>query len=72
MDEVAFGEGLIRRGTFHLIGDLDGDGTVGIVDFLMLLAHWGPCTECATCTADLDCDCDVGITDFLILLMNWT
>ena len=23
--------------------DLDGDGTVGIVDFLTLLANWGPC-----------------------------
>ena len=23
--------------------DLDGDGLVGIVDFLWLLAHWGPC-----------------------------
>ena len=23
--------------------DPDGDGTVGIIDFLILLAHWGPC-----------------------------
>jgi hypothetical protein len=22
------------------LGDLDGDGTVGIVDFLLLLANW--------------------------------
>ncbi len=25
------------------LGDVDGDGTVGIVDFLLLLANWGPC-----------------------------
>ena len=25
------------------MGDLDGDGEVGIVDFLFLLALWGPC-----------------------------
>ncbi len=43
----------------------DDDGTVGIVDFLALLAQWGgPGT----------CDFDgggVGITDFLELLANW-
>ena len=55
-------------------GDLDGDGIVGIIDFLMLLAAWGPCAEpCPpSCAADLDGDCAVGITDFLMLLANWT
>jgi len=24
-------------------GDIDGDGNVGITDFLDLLAAWGPC-----------------------------
>ena len=54
-------------------GDLDGDGTVGILDFLELLASWGPCARpCPpSCTADLDGDCTVGITDFLLLLGNW-
>jgi hypothetical protein len=23
--------------------DFDGDGVVGVTDFLQLLAHWGPC-----------------------------
>jgi hypothetical protein len=23
--------------------DVDGDGVVGVLDFLALLAHWGPC-----------------------------
>jgi hypothetical protein len=54
-------------------GDLDGDGTVGITDFLMLLGAWGPCPEpCPPhCIGDIDTDCEVGITDFLILLGNW-
>ena len=54
-------------------GDLNGDGTVGIDDFLMLLGDWGPCAvPCPpSCRADLDGDCDVGIVDFLTLLANW-
>jgi len=54
-------------------GDLDGDGMVGITDFLMLLGLWGPCPDCpaTSCPADLDGDCIVGITDFLMLLANW-
>ena len=55
-------------------GDVDGDGTVGILDFLAVLGAWGPCTApCPpTCAADCDNDCEVGITDFLIVLGNWT
>jgi hypothetical protein len=50
-------------------GDLDGDGTVGVSDFLILLGSWGPCVGCP---ADLDKDGVVGVLDFLILLSNWT
>ena len=55
------------------LGDIDGDGTVGILDFLILLGSWGPCgAPCPpSCPADLDGDCTVGIVDFLILLGNW-
>jgi len=45
--------------------DFDGDGQVGINDFLFLLATWG---EPA---ADLDGDCSTGINDFLLLLASW-
>ena len=48
--------------------DLDGDGEVGIVDFLDLLAAWGPNPGHA---ADLDGDDVVGIVDFLELLASW-
>ncbi len=52
------------------LGDIDGDGTVNLVDMLILLASWGAC-EPGCCLADLDIDGDVGITDFLLLLGNW-
>jgi len=56
------------------VGDIDGDGIVGINDFLILLGAWGPCDlPCPpACAADLDGDCVVGINDFLTLLANWT
>ena len=52
-------------------GDLDGDGTVGILDLLILLSSWGPCPPCCDCPADLDADGNVGIFDLLTLLANW-
>jgi hypothetical protein len=48
--------------------DLDGDGAVGITDFLQLLGAWGPNPGHP---ADLDGDGAVGITDFLMLLGAW-
>ncbi len=51
--------------------DLNGDGIVGMVDFLALLAAWGSCSDCGTCPADFDGDCSVGILDLLILLGSW-
>ncbi len=53
-------------------GDLDGDGSVGITDFLIVLGFWGPCPDPpAACPADIDDDGMVGITDFLFILGNW-
>ena len=48
--------------------DLDGDGAIGITDFLALLGLWG--TDPGG-PPDFDGDQDVGITDFLALLGNW-
>ncbi len=56
---------------FLVAGDVDGDGSVGIIDFLLVLGLWGPCADCNDCLADGDGDCTVGITDFLNLLGNW-
>lgn len=53
------------------IGDLNGDGTVGVADLLILLSAWGPCPDCEQCLADLNGDCTIGVADLLILLANW-
>lgn len=51
-----------------LFGDLNGDGTVGIADLLILLGVWG---ECDGCAADLNGDGVVDVADMLILLGEW-
>ena len=56
----------------RLPADLDGDGAVGVSDFLLLLAAWGPCADPDDCPADLDGSGDVGVNDFLLLLADWT
>ena len=54
------------------VGDLDGDGVVGITDLLILLAGWGSCpAPPVPCPTDLDGDGSTGITDLLLLLANW-
>jgi photosystem II stability/assembly factor-like uncharacterized protein len=70
----AYGTILKRTAGGAVPGDIDGDGTVGILDFLALLPAWGPCAEpCPpACAADLDGDCTVGVLDFLLLLANWS
>ena len=54
-------------------GDANGDGIVGIEDFLIVLGSWGDCPRpCPPyCPADFDEDCEVGINDFLIVIGNW-
>lgn len=54
-----------------VVGDVDADGTVGILDMLALLSQWGPCPQTDSCAADLDADGAVGISDLLMLLANW-
>ena len=48
--------------------DLDGDGEIGITDFLTLLGLWGTAPGGPP---DFDGDLEVGITDFLELLAHW-
>jgi hypothetical protein len=53
-------------------GDVDGDGTVSILDLLALLAAWGPCpAPPAACPPDFDGDGSAGIVDLLGLLASW-
>jgi hypothetical protein len=72
------GEGLpggdaVVRFAVGIPGDIDGDGVVGVLDFLLLLGAWGPCPEpCPpSCSADFNGNCEVDVNDFLTLLANW-
>jgi hypothetical protein len=49
-------------------GDADSSGDVGVVDFLAMLAAWGPCPACPE---DFDQSGTVDVSDFLALLANW-
>jgi len=51
-----------------LIGDVNGDGKVNLVDFSILLFHWN--TDFAG--TDFNGDGTVNLTDFSILLFHWT
>ena len=54
------------------VGDLDGDGVVGVADLLILFAQWGPCPDQPDlCPADLNGDGSVGVGDLLIQFANW-
>ena len=55
-----------------VFGDVNADGTVGILDLLDLLAALGPCPKTGPCPADLDDDGVVGITDLLLVLAAWS
>jgi hypothetical protein len=68
--ELRFGIGGEGFSTFDdpCPGDIDGDGEVGITDFLALLAAWGPNRGHP---ADIDGDGEVGILDFLEILADW-
>jgi hypothetical protein len=48
--------------------DLSGDGTVRVVDLLMLTANWGPC---AGCPAGFSDDGFVNVVDLLALIANF-
>ena len=55
----------------ELVGDLDGDGTIGFGDLQAMLAQWGPCPVDPPCLGDLDGDGTVTFNDLLILLAAW-
>ena len=49
--------------------DLDGNGTVGVGDLLILVHNFGPCD--GECPADFDQDGFVGVLDLLALIANF-
>ncbi|MGH7141151.1 MAG: chitobiase/beta-hexosaminidase C-terminal domain-containing protein [Minisyncoccia bacterium] len=54
----------------NLVGDINHDGKVDILDFSILMSEWGQTGS--SVSADLNHDGVVDILDFTILLANWT
>ena len=52
-----------------VIGDVTGDGIVGINDILQATADWG-CN--GKCDADVNGDQTVDTNDILLIIQNWT
>lgn len=52
-------------------GDIDGDGSVGFPDFLILSGQFSQAADPAGSGADLDGDGEVGFPDFLLLSANF-
>ncbi len=49
-------------------GDFDGDGDIGVNEFLSVLGLWGSCVDC---DEDINGDDLVGIYEFLFILGSW-
>jgi cysteine-rich repeat protein len=52
--------------------DLNVDGFVNLIDFSILLFHWGTNGGSSDPPADINQDGDVNLTDFSIMIFNWT
>ena len=52
--------------------DLNIDGFVNIIDFSILLFHWGTDGADSNPPADINLDGEVNLTDFSIMIFNWT
>jgi hypothetical protein len=50
-------------------GDANGDGMVGILDVLVVIADWGPCDGCS---GDQNGDGQASILDILLIIANWS
>jgi hypothetical protein len=53
-----------------ILGDLNGDGSVGPADLALLLGSWGTCSDLC-CKADLDLNGTVDSPDLALLLGSW-
>ena len=64
--EVHFYTGFFE--SCNCVGDLDGDGFVGVTDLLQLLGVWGACKNCQE---DFDGNGFVDVLDILELINFW-
>ena len=55
-----------------ILPDLNVDGKVNIVDFSILLFHWGGDGGDSSPPADINHDGIVNLTDFSVMIFHWT
>lgn len=53
-------------------GDANGDGSVNIVDLLLVISAWGACPSPPACPADFNGDDQVNVIDLLTVISNWS
>ena len=54
------------------VGPSDRDGSVNLIDFSILLFHWGTDGADSDPPADINLSGNVDLTDFSIMIFNWT
>ncbi|MBP9757557.1 MAG: hypothetical protein KBD06_03075 [Candidatus Pacebacteria bacterium] len=65
---VGYGESPSQKADTGNRSDINKDGKVNLVDFSILLTHWGDDDE----DSDINEDGAINLSDFSILLFNWT
>ena len=52
-----------------IVGDVNCDGVVNVIDLLSVVSQWGPCE--GVCAEDIVPDQNVGVSDLLLVIGNW-
>ena len=54
-----------------VVGDIDGDGVVGVGDLVLVILNWGPCGG-SPCPGDVTGDGTVNVADLVFVILNWS
>ena len=51
--------------------DIDGNGSVDVLDLLGVIEAWGSCDDPSGCPADINDDGTTDVLDLLVVIANW-